>query len=34
MKVRIDEERNRIIQKILKEGGSSSRGAAAIRRTF
>jgi len=34
MKIKIEEERNRIIQKILKEGGSPARGASAIRRTF
>lgn len=34
MKVKIDKERNRIIQKILREGGSPSRPAGAMRRTF
>lgn len=34
MKVSIDEERNRIIQKILKEGGSSARSAGSNRRTY
>lgn len=34
MKVKIEEERNRIIQKILKDGGSPARGTGAIRRTF
>ena len=34
MKKKIDEERNRIIQKILKEGGSAQRPAGIPRRTF
>lgn len=34
MKKEIDRERNRIIQKILKEGGSSQRPAGMTRRTF
>lgn len=34
MKQEIDEERNRIIQKILKEGGAAQRPSAMPRRTF
>lgn len=34
MKKEIDEERNRIIQKILKEGGSAQRPTGVTRRTF
>jgi len=34
MKKQIDEERNRIIQKILKEGGSPQRPTSMPRRTF
>ena len=34
LKKKIDEERNRIIQKILKEGGSAQRQTGMTRRTF